>query len=84
MPLYEFECESCGTRFEEFAAVGALAPCSSCGSQNTRRVFLPPGRLKLQLRGKAARESEGRRAEREAQRNQRVAEARKARERRER
>ncbi|MBA3866109.1 MAG: zinc ribbon domain-containing protein, partial [Solirubrobacterales bacterium] len=48
MPIYEFECEECGARFEELLAAGAMAiPCPQCGSSRTRRLLSavsPPGR----------------------------------------
>lgn len=80
MPIYEFECEECGARFEELVAAGAAeAACGSCGSTRTRRLISnvsPPGR---QPRGAAVRSDESRRREREAARGERIAEARKGR-----
>jgi putative FmdB family regulatory protein len=79
MPIYEFECEGCGARFEELVAAGAPAPaCSACGSDGTRRLISnvsPPGR---QPRGAAVRSDESRRSEREAARADRIAESRKS------
>ncbi len=69
MPLYDFACQSCAETFEARAEPGATAPCPACASQDVRRVYgpiAPPA--KLGLRGRAARESDGRRAEREAKR----------------
>ncbi len=82
MPIYEFQCEQCGARFEELVAsgTGSIA-CAACGSTETRRVvpssISPPGRLP---RGAAVRDSESRRREREAARGERLAETRKLRE----
>ncbi|MGB7684627.1 MAG: zinc ribbon domain-containing protein [Solirubrobacterales bacterium] len=80
MPIYEFECEECGARFEELVAAGAPPPaCASCGSAGTRRLISnvsPPGR---QPRGAAVRSDESRRREREAARTDRIAESRKGR-----
>ena len=79
MPIYEFECEECGNRFEELTAAGALAPCSRCGAGRTRRLYsevAPPGR---QPRGAKVRADESRRREREAARQDRMAESRKRR-----
>jgi putative FmdB family regulatory protein len=79
MPIYEFECEACGARFEELVAAGAAAPCRECGSEQTRRLFstvAPPGR---QPRGAGVRSDESRRREREASRQDRMAESRKRR-----
>jgi putative FmdB family regulatory protein len=80
MPIYEFECEECGARFEELVDAGALdVGCEACGSTRTRRLFStvsPPGR---QPRGAAVRSDESRRREREAARTDRIAELRKKR-----
>ncbi|MEX2106384.1 MAG: zinc ribbon domain-containing protein [Solirubrobacterales bacterium] len=80
MPIYEFECEECGARFEELVAAGASGvTCTVCGSTRTRRLYStvsPPGR---QPRGAAVRSGESRRREREAARRDRIAESRKKR-----
>jgi putative FmdB family regulatory protein len=80
MPIYEFECEDCGSRFEELIKSGASAPaCPSCGSGRTSRRLSPaspPGRVP---RGAKVRDSESRRREREAARSDRIADAKKAR-----
>jgi len=80
MPIYEFECEECGARFEELVAAEATSvACRGCGSARTRRLLSPvspPGR---QPRGAAVRSDESRRREREAARSERLAESRKAR-----
>jgi putative FmdB family regulatory protein len=79
MPIYEFECEACGTRFEELAPAGAAAACRQCGSNRTRRLYsnlAPPGR---QPRGAKVRADESRRREREAARQDRLADSRKRR-----
>jgi putative FmdB family regulatory protein len=80
MPIYEFECEECGGRFEELVGSGAPKPsCAACGSARTRRIYStvsPPGR---QPRGAAVRSDESRRREREAARTDRIAESRKKR-----
>lgn len=79
MPIYEFECEECGARFEELVRAEGKAPCSACGSERTRRLYSavsPPGR---QPRGAAVRSDESRRGEREAARGERLAEAKKRR-----
>lgn len=80
MPIYEFECEGCGVRFEELVAAGeAVVACPACGSERTRRLLSnvsPPGR---QPRGAAVRSGESRRREREAARQDRIAESRKKR-----
>ncbi len=80
MPIYEFECEECGARFEELVAAESEAPaCPECGSGRARRLLSnvsPPGR---QPRGAAVRSDESRRREREAARQDRIAESRKKR-----
>jgi putative FmdB family regulatory protein len=80
MPIYEFECEECGARFEELVAAGVeTAPCPECGAERTRRLISavsPPGR---QPRGARVRSDESRRREREAARTDRIAESRKRR-----
>jgi putative FmdB family regulatory protein len=80
MPIYEFECEECGSRFEELVAADTAAPaCPECGLARTRRLISnvsPPGR---QPRGAAVRSDESKRREREAARTDRIAESRKRR-----
>jgi putative FmdB family regulatory protein len=40
MPIYAFECDACGTRFEELVAAGTAAvACHSCGSERTHRRY---------------------------------------------
>ena len=79
MPIYEFECEECGARFEELVAAGDASACPECRSKRTRRLYsevAPPGR---QPRGAGVRSDESRRREREAARQDRMAESRKRR-----
>jgi len=80
MPIYEFECEECGARFEELVAAEAEAEaCPECGSARTRRLLSnvsPPGR---QPRGAGVRSDESRRRDREAARVDRITESRKRR-----
>jgi putative FmdB family regulatory protein len=79
MPIYEFECEECGGRFEELVAAGGAVACPRCGSERTCRLLSsvsPPGR---QPRGAGVRSDESRRREREAARQDRIAESRKRR-----
>lgn len=76
MPIYEFECNSCGRRFEELAPIGAgvsLRKCPDCGEEVKQLLspISPPGRLP---RGAKVRDSEARRSEREAARKDRLAE----------
>jgi putative FmdB family regulatory protein len=80
MPIYEFECGSCGCRFEELTSSGDVLPaCPDCGSTHVRRLMSPvspPGRVPS---GAKVRDSESRRREREAARGERISEARKSR-----
>ena len=79
MPIYEFECEECGARFEELVAAGSASACPQCESKCTRRLYsavAPPGR---QPRGAGVRSDESRRREREAARQDRLSESRKRR-----
>jgi len=40
MPTYEYECQSCGERFELFQSITAppVRKCSSCGRMRVRRL----------------------------------------------
>jgi putative FmdB family regulatory protein len=79
MPIYEFECEGRGARFEELVAADGAVACPSCGSERARRLLStvsPPGR---QPRGAGVRSDESRRRERESARQERIGEAQKRR-----
>ena len=43
MPVYEYECGSCATRFSRFyrsaSAAASTVPCTSCGAANTQRAI---------------------------------------------
>ena len=80
MPVYEFECEECGERFEELAPseTPALA-CPTCGSDETRRLFSPVSPPSRQPRGAGVRSDESQRREREAARGERLAETKRKR-----
>ena len=79
VPLYEFSCPTCGARFEEIVPAGCTAPCPACGAETVNRVFsrIASAPLPVGLKGKAAKESNARRAEREAQRKERFVSERK-------
>jgi putative FmdB family regulatory protein len=79
MPLYEFDCQACGARFEQIVPAGCVAPCPACGGEHVSRVFsrIAPPRVPVGLTGGAAAESDARRAEREAQRKERFVAERK-------
>ena len=80
MPVYEFECEECGRRFEELTSSEMRSvACPDCGAERTRRLLSPvspPGR---QPRGAGVRSGESRRREREAARGERLAETKRKR-----
>jgi putative FmdB family regulatory protein len=80
MPLYEFECDGCGERFEDLVRADTVSPgCPHCGAQRTRRRLspvAPPGR---QPRGGGVKADESHRREREAARGERLAEAKRKR-----
>ena len=81
MPIYEFECSKCGTRFEELVPAGGTAPCPQCKSFEVQRRYstISEPRVPVGLFGKAAAESNSRRKEREAKRQEGFAEDRKRR-----
>jgi putative FmdB family regulatory protein len=80
MPVYEFQCEGCGCRFEDLAPSDTRSlVCPECGSEQTRRLLSPvspPGR---QPRGAKIRGGESQRREREAARGERLAETKRKR-----
>lgn len=42
MPIYEYECQSCGNRFESlrgFTDSESKVKCPNCGTQNSKRVI---------------------------------------------
>jgi putative FmdB family regulatory protein len=79
VPLYEFDCCTCGARFEEIVPAGCTAPCPACGGEKVNRLFsqIAAGGVAVGLTGKAAAESNARRAEREAGKRERFAAERK-------
>ena len=80
MPVYEFECEECGGRFEELTAAETRSlPCPQCGSARTRRLLSPVSPAGRQPRGARVRSDESRRGEREAARGERLAESKRKR-----
>jgi putative FmdB family regulatory protein len=47
LPLYEFECNSCGQRFERIQKFSASAPdCPECGKKTRRLLSAPAIRFK--------------------------------------
>ncbi len=45
MPVYEYECKSCGSRFDKLQPFSAapLTECEKCGKGPVRRIFQPVG-----------------------------------------
>jgi putative FmdB family regulatory protein len=41
MPVYEYRCEACAERFEEYlrASTAPAPPCPACGSEQVERLF---------------------------------------------
>lgn len=75
MPIYDFECDACGARFEELARADELPPCPECGAPEPRRLLSQVSPTpRIGLRGAAARRSDAtRRAREESKREQRAA-----------
>jgi putative FmdB family regulatory protein len=65
MPLYEFECDECGARFEGLVAAGTSAvACHRCGSERTsRRYSAQAASFQLVKSSGEARRQEARNAE---------------------
>jgi putative FmdB family regulatory protein len=79
VPLYEFDCQACGARFEEIVPPGCPAPCPACGGDHVTRAFsqIAPPRVPVGLTGRAAADSDARRREREAGKKERFVAERK-------
>ncbi len=81
MPLYDFECERCGARFEELVGQSEDLDCPACGASDPRRLFSPiSDPPKMGLRGPEARRSNAVRQAREEQRRERREQRRQQRE----
>ena len=41
MPIYEYRCEGCGTKYEEFLSTSdkPAPPCPKCGSDKVERLL---------------------------------------------
>jgi putative FmdB family regulatory protein len=62
VPIYEFDCLSCGAVFEELTKAEATPECPSCGGIDVdRRISLVAPTPRIGLRGGDARRSEARR-----------------------
>ena len=63
MPIYEFECEECGARFEGIVEAGTESvPCGECGAAMSRRYSAQASTFKLVKTPGAARQQEARNA----------------------
>ena len=80
MPVYEFECEGCGARFEELTQSDTHSlSCPECGSDDTQRLLSTVAPAGRQPRGARVRSDESRRGDREAARGERLAETKRKR-----
>jgi putative FmdB family regulatory protein len=81
VPVYEFDCKDCGARFEAMAPAGGTPACPACGGERVARRWsqIAPPRIPVGLTGKAAEESNARRKEREARRQEKFKQDRKSR-----
>ena len=45
MPIYEYECKNCGTRFDKMQPITSdpVKICPNCGQEQVRRVIQPVG-----------------------------------------
>jgi putative FmdB family regulatory protein len=74
MPIFEFECETCGCRFEELLSAEAPAPpCPNCGAEQPRRLLSNVSPAGRQPRGARVRSDESRRREKESSHQERLA-----------
>jgi putative FmdB family regulatory protein len=65
MPIYEFACAACGTRFEELTRADTTPSCPACGSGEVERLIsLVAPTPRIGLRGRDARRSEAKRYDR--------------------
>jgi putative FmdB family regulatory protein len=81
MPLYDFRCRACQTRFEARTPADGIARCPECGSEDAERLLSPfAGPFTVAPRGLAARRSNADRRVREEQRAERKEERRRQRE----
>lgn len=72
MPIYEFECSTCGTRFEELLPAGETAPCPQCKSSEVHKRLSQIGepRVPVGKFGKEAARSDASRKAREEKRRE--------------
>lgn len=60
MPMYEFRCEACGSRFEALVAAGTGSEtCRACGAEGAERLMSKPAEtLRLVKSGRDKRKQE--------------------------
>jgi putative FmdB family regulatory protein len=73
VPTYDFDCRSCGTRFEAMVAVGEQPPCPECGTPDAERVWGSFAYVRKGLRGADAKRSDTARRVREEKRKESAA-----------
>ena len=39
MPIYEYKCEDCGTKFEKLVRGGVAVECPSCGQDHLKQEY---------------------------------------------
>ena len=39
MPIYEYKCEDCGTKFEKLVRGGTAVECPSCGQDHLKQEY---------------------------------------------
>jgi putative FmdB family regulatory protein len=55
MPIYEYQCKSCGHEFEKLVRGGATPVCASCGAAEVERLFSLPNVKSETTRAQAMR-----------------------------
>lgn len=43
MPMFEYECQQCGRRFEMFVSAGRKAACPQCHSEELKKLISTVG-----------------------------------------
>jgi len=45
MPMFEYECQACGRRFETFVTASRKPACPTCQSEDLRKLVSTLGRI---------------------------------------
>ncbi len=53
MPIYEYQCNKCGERFELVIGPGEEPGCSACGSKKVSKLLSAPGKVGVSSPGGA-------------------------------